>query len=85
MVDRDRFFNDKDYESFFDLINQFSISNDKDFNRFHRNLIEAVENDRKEWMVIIEVRNSEKIKPRIYCLRNVFGGYLTQTKKLLTC
>ena len=41
MVDRDRFLNDKDYENFFDLKNQFSISNDNDFNRFHRNLIKA--------------------------------------------
>ena len=60
MVDRDRFLNDKDYESFLGLRNQCIISNNKDFNRFHRNLIEAVENDGKEWMVIIEVRNSEK-------------------------
>ena len=60
MVDRDRFLNAKDYESFFDLNNQFSISNDNDFNRYHRNLIEAAENDRKKWMLINEVRNSEK-------------------------
>ena len=58
MVDRDRFFNDKDYENFFDLKNQFSISKDKDFNRFHRNLIEAAKSDRKKWMPINEVRNS---------------------------
>ena len=48
MVDRDRFLNDKDNENFFDLKKQFSISNDKDFNRFHRNLIEAAESDRKK-------------------------------------
>ena len=85
MVDRDRFLNDKDYEHFFDLKNQFSISNDNDFNRFHRNFIEAAKSDRKKWMLINEVRNSEKTKPRIYSLRNVFGDYVTQTKKLLTC
>ena len=85
MVDRDRFLNNKDYENFFDLKNQFSISNDNDFNRFHRNLIEAAEIDRKKWMLINEVRNSEKTKHRIYSLRNVFGDYVTQTKKLLTC
>ena len=55
MVDRDRFLNDKDYENFFDLKNQFSISNDNDFNRFHRNLIEAAKSDRKKWMLINEV------------------------------
>ena len=49
-----------DYEKFFDLKNKFSISNDKDFNRFLRNLIEAAENDRKKWMLINEIRNSEK-------------------------
>ena len=32
-------------------------------------------------MLIYEVQNSEKIEPRIYCLRNVFGDYETQTKK----
>ena len=85
MVDRDRFLNDKDYEHFFDLKNQFSISNDNDFNRFHRNLIEAAESDRKKWMLMNEVRNSEKTKPRIYSLRNVFVDYVTQTKKMLTC
>ena len=73
MVDRDRFLNDKDYGNFFDLKNQFSISNDNDFKRFHRNLIEAAESDRKKWILINEVRNSEKTKPRIYSLRNVFG------------
>ena len=60
MVDRDRFLNDKDYENFFDLKNQFSTSNDNDFNRFHRNLIETAESDREKWMLINEVRNSEK-------------------------
>ena len=60
MVDRDRFLNDKDYENFFDLKNQFSISNDNDLNRFHRNFIEAPESDRKKWMRINEVRNSEQ-------------------------
>ena len=35
MVDRDRFLNDKDYENFFDLKNQFSISDDNSFNKFH--------------------------------------------------
>ena len=33
-------------------------------------------------MLINEVRNSEKTKPRIYSLRNVFGDYVTQTKKI---
>ena len=33
-------------------------------------------------MLINEVRNSEKIKPRIYCLRNVIDDYVTQTKKI---
>ena len=84
MVDRDRFLNDKDCENFFDLKNQFSISNDHNFNRFHRNLIEAAKSDKK-WMLINEVRNSEKTKPRIYSLKNVFGDYVTQTKKMLTC
>ena len=82
MVNRDEFLNDKDNENFFDLNSQFSISNDNDFNRFHRNLIEAVESDRKQWMLIHEVRNSEKIKSRIYSLRNLFGDYVTQTKKI---
>ena len=85
MVDRDRFLNDKDYENFIDLKNQFRINNDNNFNRFHRNHIEAAESDRKKWMLINEVRNSEKTKPRIYSLRNVFGDYVTQTKNLLTC
>ena len=84
MVDRDKFLDDKDYENFFDLKNQFSIFNDKDFNSIHRHLIEAAESDRKKWMLINEVRNSEKTKPRIYNLRNVFGDYVTP-KKLLTC
>ena len=61
MVDRDGFLNDKDYENFFNLKNRFSISNDNDSNRFHRNLIEAAESDRKKWMLINEVRNSESI------------------------
>ena len=85
MVDRDRFLNDKDYENSFDIRNQFSISNDNNFNRFHRNLIEAAESDRKKWMLINEVRNSEKTKPGIYSLRNVCGDYVNQTKKMLTC
>ena len=46
MVDRDRFLNEKDYKNFFDLKYQFGISNDNDFNRFHRNLIEAAKSNR---------------------------------------
>ena len=84
MVDRDSFLNDEDYENFFDLKKQFSVSNDNDFNRFHRNLIEAEESDRQK-MLINEVRNTEKIELRIYSFRNVFGDYVTQTKNLLTC
>ena len=57
MVDQDRFSNDKDYESFFDLKNQLIISNDNDFNRFHSDPIEAKGNDRKTWLMMNEVRN----------------------------
>ena len=45
MFDRDRFLNDKDKDISFDLKNQFSISNNNDFKRFHRNLIEAAERE----------------------------------------
>ena len=84
MVDRDKVLNDEDYEICFDLKNQCTISNNNDFNRFHRNLIEAAESDRKKLMLINEVGNSVKIKPRIYNLRNVFRDYATETKKMLT-
>ena len=80
MVDRNRFLNDKDYENFFDLKNQFSISIDNDFNRFHRNLIEAAEKDRKKWMLINEVRNS-KNKTQNLQFEKCIGDYVTQTKK----
>ena len=63
MFDRDRFLNDKEYKIFFALKNKFIISNDNNFNRFHRNLIEAAENDRKTWMLINEIRISEKYNP----------------------
>ena len=48
MVDRDRFLNDKDCESFLVLKNQFNVSNNNNFNRFQKNLNEAAENDRKK-------------------------------------
>ena len=61
MVDRDSFLNEKEKEIFFDLKNKFSISNDINFDRFHRNFIEAAVDDRKtKWMLIIENRNYEK-------------------------
>ena len=60
MFDRDMSLDDKDNEYFFDLRSRFSFSTDNHFNRFCRNLFEAAENDRKNWMLINEVRNSEK-------------------------
>ena len=47
MFDRDKFLNAKDYEKLFDLKKKLIIYNDNDFNRLHRNFIEAVKNNRK--------------------------------------
>ena len=74
MGDRDRFLNDKDYENFFDIKNKFSTSIDNDCNRFRRIFIETVENDKKKWMLINEIKMSKYIKPGFFSLRNVFGN-----------
>ena len=55
---------------FFDQTNKLNFSNDVDLN------------DRERWMLINEMKNSEKIKPRILILKNIFGyhvnrGFLT--------
>ena len=46
MVDRDKLWNDKDSKNYFNSRNQFTISNDNDFNRFHGNRKEAAS---KKW------------------------------------
>ena len=76
---RYRFWNDEEYEEFFNLENQLIFSNDNDFIWFYGNFAEAAEHDRNNWMLIIEIGNSKSIKK--YILRNVFGNYVTQTKK----
>ena len=59
MVDPDRFLNGKDHECFFDLKTQISISNNNDFVRLQRNLMEAAVMTEEKRMLINEVRKSQ--------------------------
>ena len=53
-----------------------------DFNRFYEDLIEAAVTDRQKWQLINEIRNQRKTQTDIKCLRNVFGDYINENKKM---
>ena len=84
MVDRDRLQNDKNYVNFFDLKNNIGCLMTTIATGFIEILMRQQKLTEKKWMMINELRDTDK-KPRFFSLRNVFGDYKTQTKKLLTC
>ena len=70
MINREKFLNDENFKQFFSCHENPSNSFSEDYKKFHQNLIEAAESDRKEWLLINEIRNSKKTQPNITCLKN---------------
>ena len=82
MINCENFLNDGNFKQFFSCQENSSTSFCEDYKKFHQNLIEAAESDRKKWLLINEIRNSEKTHPNITCLKNVFNDYVTDPKKI---
>ena len=65
------------------LKKHISTVNENNFNRFQNDLIAAEKCQRKKWLLINEIRNSKKCKPNIASLKNCFGDYVTEPKKIV--
>ena len=53
-----------------------------DFNRLHKNLIQAAKDDRRKWLLINKIRNSNKIKSNMQCIKNVFNYFVSEPRKI---
>ena len=55
---------------------------EKDFEKFHNQLIESSTSERKKWNLINEVRNSVKTTTTVYSLKNSFNEIITEKTKI---
>ena len=55
---------------------------EKDFEKFHNQLIENSTSERKKWNLINELRNSVKTTTTVYSLKNSFNEIITEKTKI---
>ena len=78
---RELYLNSESLHEFFKLKAEVCAGYEKDFEKFHNQLIESSTSERKKWNVINEVRNSVKTTTTVYSLKNSFNENITEKLK----
>ena len=68
---REQYLNSESFHEFFKLKAEVCAGYEKDFEKFHNQLIESSTSERKKWNLINEVRNSVKTTTTVYSLKTL--------------
>ena len=79
---REQYLNSESFHEFFKLKAEVCAGYEKDFEKFHNQLIESSTSERKKWNLINEVRNSVKTTTTVYSLKNSFNEIITEKIKI---
>ena len=69
---REQYLNSESFHEFFKLKADVCPGYEKDFEKFHNQLIESSTSERKKWNLFNEVRNSVKTTTTVYSLKKLF-------------
>ena len=79
---REQYLNSESFHEFFKLKAEVCAGYEKDFEKFHNQLIESSTSERKKWNLINELRNSVKTTTTVYSLKNSFNEIITEKTKI---
>ena len=79
---REQYLNSESFHEFFKLKAEVCADYEKNFEKFHNQLIESSTSERKKWNLINEVRNSVKTTTTVYSLKNSFNEIITEKTKI---
>ena len=79
---REQYLNSESFHEFFKLKAEVCAGYEKDFEKFHNQLIESSTSERKKGNLINEVRNSVKTTTTVYSLKNSINEIITEKTKI---